>query len=215
MNPNYSREAKKIKIPVNPKYIINKRSTSNKNPSKNYDIFNKTNTYKIIQNTSDIDTSRNETTIESSVEPMKRITIYKKNSIRAKNTINIKKNNSTIFQNYNKFNKNNNNSQILFRCTSANAIFKKSSIKKNDYKRFGFYTLFHFNEVEGENYHVQKRGNVDFLIYEAICHDVSEKSVRLKFTDFLKAWSLFKYGQQLYESVQTFNFLAGEELSGN
>ena len=127
-------KAKKIKIPVNPKYIINKRSTSNKNPSKNYDIFNKTNTYKIIQNTSDIDTSRNETTIESSVEPMKRITIYKKNSIRAKNTINIKKNNSTIFQKYNKFNKNNNNSQILFRCASANAIFKKSSIKKNDYK---------------------------------------------------------------------------------
>ena len=94
-------------------------------------------------------------------------------------------------------------------------LYSKWLIKKSDYERFGFYTLFHFNEVEGKNYHIQKRGNIDFLVYEAICHDASEKSTRLKFTDFLKAWSLFKYGQQLYESVQTFNFLAGEELSGN
>ena len=128
-------KSKKIKIPVNPKFIINKRSTSNKNPSKNYDILNKTNTFKIIQNTSDIDTSRNETTIDSSVEPMKRITIYKKNSIRTKNTINLKKNNSTIFQNYTNFNKySKNNSQSLFRCTSANTLFKKSNIKQNNFK---------------------------------------------------------------------------------
>ena len=128
-------KSKKIKIPVNAKFIINKRSTSNKNPSKNYDILNKTNTFKIIQNTSDIDTSRNETTIDSSVEPMKRITIYKKNSIKAKNTINLKKNNSTIFQNYTNFNKySNNNSQSLFRCTSANTLFKKSNIKQNNFK---------------------------------------------------------------------------------
>ena len=32
-------------------------------------------------------------------------------------------------------------------------------IKKSDYNRFGFYTLFHFNEVEGQNYHPQKRSH--------------------------------------------------------
>lgn len=89
-------------------------------------------------------------------------------------------------------------------------------IKKNDYKRFGFYTLFHFNETEGQNYHPQKQSHsLDFLIYEAICHDATKKEERYKFSDFLKAWDIFKYGQQLFENTQTFNFLAGEELSGN
>lgn len=83
--------------------------------------------------------------------------------------------------------------------------------KKNDYKRFGFYTLFHFNEIEDKNYHPQKRSHsLDFLIYEAICHDATKKEERYKFSEFLKAWDTFKYGQQLFENTQTFNFLCGD-----
>ena len=130
-------KTKKITIPINKKYIINKRSisNSNKNLSKTQvKLFNKTNSYKIIQNTSDIDTSRNETTIESSVEPIKRIIIYKKNSIKPKNNFNfIKENSNKIKQNNdNRINdknmiKNNN----LVHCISAKALFKKTSIKNN------------------------------------------------------------------------------------
>ena len=89
-------------------------------------------------------------------------------------------------------------------------LYSKWLIKKSDYERFGIYTLFHFNTISGKNYHAQKRGRaLDFLIYEAICHDATKKDERLKFSDFLKAWDKFKYGQQLIESTQTFNFLAG------
>ena len=125
-------KSKKIKIPFNKKCVINRRalSNSNKNSPKNRELFNKTNSFKIIQNTSDIDTSRRETTIESSVETMKRIIIYKKNSMRPKNNLNIIKENSI---NKKKDNPNNNIclNNNLMRCISAKTLFKKTDIKYN------------------------------------------------------------------------------------
>ena len=126
---------KRVKIPFNKKCVINRRSISNsrKNPTENQELLNKTNSYKIIQNTSDIDTSRNETTIESSVETIKRIIIYKKNISRPKNNLNIIKENSNNDKKDNtnqNFSLNNN----LIRSISAKALFKKTNIKKNNFK---------------------------------------------------------------------------------
>ena len=120
---------KKIKIPFNKKYIFNKRSISNEKSSKYEELFNKTNSYKMIQNTSDIDISRIDTTIETSVETLKRINIYKKNIIRPKNNLNIIKQNS-LGNKIIKIEKNNTiKNHNLSRCTSAKALFKKESIK--------------------------------------------------------------------------------------
>ena len=95
-------------------------------------------------------------------------------------------------------------------CIYLFTLRSKWFIRKSDYKRFGFYTLYHFNEKERQHYHPQKRNPcLNFLIYEAICHDAAEKEERFKFSDFLKAWDIFEYGQRLYESTQIFNFLAG------
>ena len=141
-------KSKRIKIPFNKKCAINRRSISNsrKNPTKSQELLNKTNSYKTIQNTSDIDISRNETTTESSVETVKRIIIYKKNSLRPKNNLNIIKENSNKKNNLNfikensyndkkdNTNKNISLNNVLFRSISAKALFKKTNIKKNNFK---------------------------------------------------------------------------------
>lgn len=95
-------------------------------------------------------------------------------------------------------------------------LSSKWLIKKNDFHRFGKYTLFHSNHIEGEGYHIQKQGHdLDFLVYEAVSHDAVEKSRRLNFLDFKKSWEMYKYGQELFEQVQTFNFLCGSDLSAD
>ena len=124
-------KSKRIKIPFNKKCVTNQRSMSNsrKNPTNNQELLNKSNSYKIMQNTSDIDTSRNETTIESSVETIKKIIIYKKTALRPKNNLTIKENsNNDKKDNTNKNISLNNN---LIRCISAKALFKKTAIKNN------------------------------------------------------------------------------------
>ena len=92
-------------------------------------------------------------------------------------------------------------------------LHSKWLIKKSDFSRFGRYTLFHSNCAEGEGYHIQKQGHdLDFLVYSAIVHDAVERSKRIEFVDFKRKWDMYQYGQQLWESVQCFNFLAGNDL---
>lgn len=87
--------------------------------------------------------------------------------------------------------------------------YSKWLIKKSDFKNFGKYTLFHSNNDKGNGYHIQKHGrDLDFLVYEAVCHDAIEREKRLSFTDFKRSWELYIYGQMLYESVCSFEFLA-------
>ena len=130
---------KKIKIPINAQYIINRRSISNKNSRKNNIIF-ELNNCKINQNTNDIDISRNETTIETSVETMKKITIYKKNSIRPKKNLTLIRAKSNIFKKNNSNNKtinlndNINNGKKVYRCTSAKELFKNNNYKRQKNK---------------------------------------------------------------------------------
>ena len=116
-------KAKKIKIPINNNFLINKRSLSNKAARKNNPIFNKGNSNKKFLNISDNDTSRIDTTTESSIETMKKITIYKKNSTRPKNSINI------IRNKINSLNKNKNDRLIHY--TSAKDLFKNNNYKTN------------------------------------------------------------------------------------
>ena len=92
-------------------------------------------------------------------------------------------------------------------------LYSKWLIRKNDFKRFGKYTLFHSNSIEGKGYHIQKQGHdLDFLIYCAVVHDAVERNKRIEFVDFKRNWDMYQYGQQLWESVQCFNFLAGNDL---
>ena len=130
---------KKIKIPFNNHYIINRRSVSNDKSRKNDPIYYKMNTFNNFQNTSDIDTSRNETTIETSVETMKKIIIYKKNAI-TKNNLNLIKIKPNIFKK-NNINKNkdvvNNNlsrNKLINRCISAKELFKNNNYKRQNHK---------------------------------------------------------------------------------
>ena len=71
-------EIKKVKIPIGKNLLINQRSTSNRATRNANPVFKKTESYKILQNTSDFDNSKIDTTTESSVEKMKKISIYKK-----------------------------------------------------------------------------------------------------------------------------------------
>ena len=122
-------EIKKVKIPIGKNFLINQRSTSNRGNRNTNPVFKKTESYKILQNTSDFDNSKIDTTTESSVEIMKKISIYKKFSPKQRNNVNI--------ININYFNKNNNyinyintarNNRILH-CGSASNLYKKSNYR--------------------------------------------------------------------------------------
>ncbi len=118
-------KAKKINIPINNLLLINKRSLSNKSSRQtNKKINNSNSNNKILYtNISDNDTSRNDTTTESSKETMKKITIYKKNSIRSKKTMNIIRNNNCSSSR-------NTNSGLIHH-SSAKELFKDNNYKIN------------------------------------------------------------------------------------
>ena len=113
-------KAKKIKIPINNLLFINKRSLSNKSSRRNIAIYKKNNSNKMIVNNSDNDISRIDTTTETSMETMKKITIYKKNTSRPKNSINLIRKNDSNFINAN---------DGLIHYTSAKDLFKENNYK--------------------------------------------------------------------------------------
>ena len=48
-------EIKKVKIPIGKNFLINQRSTSNRGNRNTNPVFKKTESYKILQNTTDFD----------------------------------------------------------------------------------------------------------------------------------------------------------------
>ena len=186
---------KKIKIPINAQYIINRRSISNKNSRKNNIIF-ELNNCKINQNTNDIDISRNETTIETSVETMKKITIYKKNSIRPKKNLTLIRAKSNIFKKNNSNNKtinlndNINNGKKVYRCTSAKELFKNNNYKRQKNKYIENFdnnynlneTIDYFNlirKTEGEGKIIDKN------IIKKLIPNINEFKKKMKNNEFI------------------------------
>lgn len=76
-------------------------------------------------------------------------------------------------------------------------------IFKSDFKRFGRYALYHSNNCEGKNHHLQMYGyTVPYLIYCAITHDLPQIFGDRKSWDaFQESWQRYLYGQQLWKSV--------------
>ena len=82
-------------------------------------------------------------------------------------------------------------------------------VQKDDKKRFGFYTLFHFNLARGEGFHVQMRGrNIDFLVWCALTHDMEEFYTIDKWNDFIQSWELFQLGQECEERAALFKWFS-------
>jgi len=82
-------------------------------------------------------------------------------------------------------------------------------VQKKDYKRFGFYTLFHFNLEEGSGFHVQMRGHhIDFLVWAAIMHDMDGFHPNSEWNQFYESWQLYLLGREIEERAATFEWLS-------
>ena len=82
-------------------------------------------------------------------------------------------------------------------------------VQKEDMKRFGFYTLFHFNLEEGAGFHRQMRGyNIDFLVWCAIMHDMDEFYPNSAWNKFYEDWQMYLLGREIEERAATFKWLS-------
>lgn len=81
-------------------------------------------------------------------------------------------------------------------------------VAKNDYKRFRYYTLFHFNNLQNQGYHVQMKGyNVDYLTYCAIMHDNEHFQTQQDWYDFMESWQLFLLGREIESRAAAWDYL--------
>lgn len=82
-------------------------------------------------------------------------------------------------------------------------------VQKDDYKRFGFYTLFHSNSNKGKGFHVQMRGrHIDFLVWCAITHDMNDFYEIKRWDDFVKSWELYLLGRECEERAAIFQWFS-------
>ena len=90
-------------------------------------------------------------------------------------------------------------------------IFSRVSkwiIFKNDFARFHIYTLFHFNDAEREHYHIQnKSGNIDYLVFTAIVHDIENKNNFTSWQDFRKSWELYLLGREVESRAAAWDWI--------
>ena len=85
-------------------------------------------------------------------------------------------------------------------------------IFKNDFAKFNFYTLFHFNDAEREHYHVQNRSqNIDYLVFTAIIHDYKDREQFISWPDFCKSWELYLLGQEITSRAAAWEWISKEE----
>jgi hypothetical protein len=95
------------------------------------------------------------------------------------------------------------------------SLKSKWIIKKSDFKHFRTYTLFHFNDVEREHYHVQlKSQNLDYLVYQAIAHD----NDNIPYSDkdwkrFNEMWDMYLLGREIEGRAAAWDWLCGNILS--
>jgi hypothetical protein len=89
------------------------------------------------------------------------------------------------------------------------SLKSKWIIFKKDFARFHTYTLFHFNDVEREHYHVQNKSqNIDYLVYIALMHDNGGKYSAWK--QFCESWELFKLGREIESRAAAWNFITSD-----
>lgn len=87
------------------------------------------------------------------------------------------------------------------------SLKSKWVIFKKDFAKFHTYTLFHFNDVEREHYHVQDRSvNLDYLIFRAIIHDY--KYVDWK--EFCNSWELFLLGREVESRAAAWEWICND-----
>ena len=80
-------------------------------------------------------------------------------------------------------------------------------VQKTDYKRFQYYTLFHFNYAQGSGFHVQMRGYAkDFMVYYAVMHDMG---LPYDWSGFLQSWALYNLGREVEERAAIFQWFCG------
>lgn len=96
------------------------------------------------------------------------------------------------------------------------SLKSKWIIKKSDFKHFHTYTLFHFNDVEREHYHVQlKSQNLDYLVYQAIAHD--NENIPYSNNDwkqFNEMWNMYLLGREIEGRVAAWDWLCGRQFNG-
>lgn len=90
-------------------------------------------------------------------------------------------------------------------------------IFKSDYFKFNGYYLYHSNNTSGIGFHNQnnhKSSDVNWLIWYAVLHDsdVNIAYTKENYEKFQQSYSLYLYGQKLYESCCQFAFLSGSNL---
>lgn len=90
-------------------------------------------------------------------------------------------------------------------------------IFKSDYFKFNGYYLYHSNNTSGIGFHNQnnyKSNDVNWLIWYAVLHDsdVNIAYTKENYEKFQHSYSLYLYGQKLYESCCQFAFLSGSNL---
>jgi len=97
---------------------------------------------------------------------------------------------------------------------TGNRIFlfslkSKWFIKKTDYQRFHYYTLFHFNDVEREHYHVQmKSKDLDYLVYQAIAHDNDNIPYSKEdWKQFNEKWNMYLLGREIESRAAAWDWL--------
>lgn len=80
--------------------------------------------------------------------------------------------------------------------------------------RFGQYTLFHFNNIQGYGMHVQMKANdLSFLVYQAAAHDNTEIFPFAKdWKNFKENWNLYLLGRECEERAAAWDWLCGKEL---